>query len=105
MLLESYWITKNATQNILPRRSPMKRYSLLGSGSSLILSMLLLLFVCSITAVSQQGTASVRGIVKDPQGNVIAGATVTLTNLGTTGARTTTTSESGAYSFDFIQVG
>ena len=83
----------------------MKRYSLLGSGSSLILSMLLLLFVCSITAVSQQGTASVRGIVKDPQGNVIAGATVTLTNLGTTGARTTTTSESGAYSFDFIQVG
>jgi len=77
----------------------------MGSGSALILSTLLLLVVCSITALSQQGTGAVRGIVKDPQGNVIAGATVTLTNLGTSVSRTTTTSESGAYSFDFIQVG
>ncbi len=83
----------------------MKRHSLLGSGSTLILSALLLLFVCSITAVSQQGTGAVRGIVKDQQGNVIAGASVTLTNSGTSVSRTTTTNESGAYSFDFIQVG
>ena len=83
----------------------MKRHSLLGSGSTLILSALFLLFVCSITAVSQQGTGAVRGIVTDPQGNVIAGASVKLTNLGTSVSRTTTSSESGAYSFDFIQVG
>ncbi len=82
----------------------MKRHSLLGSRSLSILSALLLLVVCSVTAISQQGTA-VRGLVKDPQGNVIAGASVTLTNLGTNDSRTTTTSESGAYSFDFIQVG
>jgi len=82
----------------------MKRQNLLGSGSALILSTLLLV-VCSLTAIAQQGTSSVRGIVKDPQGNVVAGATVTLTNLGTNTSRTTTTTDSGAYSFDFIQVG
>jgi hypothetical protein len=83
----------------------MKRQSLLGSGSGLILGTLLLLVVCSITAIAQQGTSSVRGTVKDPQGNVVAGATVTLTNLGTSVSRTTTSSENGTYSFDFIQVG
>src|SRR5882724_8827133 len=83
----------------------MKRHNLLGSGSALILRTLLLLVVCSNTATAQQGTSSVRGVVKDPQGNVVAGATVTLTNLGTNVSRTTTTTESGAYSFDFIQVG
>ena len=82
----------------------MKRHSLLGSGSTLILTTLLVLLVCS-TAISQQGTGAVRGIVTDPQGNVIGGASVTLTNLGTSVSRTTTSSESGAYSFDFIQVG
>ena len=51
----------------------MKRHSLLGSGSTLILSTLLVLLVCS-NAISQQGTGAVRGVVKDPQGNVIAGA-------------------------------
>ncbi|HZE70320.1 MAG TPA: TonB-dependent receptor [Pyrinomonadaceae bacterium] len=83
----------------------MKRHSLLGSGSALILGALLVLFVCSISGISQQGTATLRGIVNDPQGNVVAGATVTLTNLGTNVSRTTTSSDTGAYSFDFIQVG
>ena len=83
----------------------MKRQSLLGSGSTLILSALLLLVVCSITAIAQQGTSTIRGVVKDPQSNVVAGASVTLTNLGTSVSRTTTSSESGTYSFDFIQVG
>jgi hypothetical protein len=83
----------------------MKRHRLLGSSSGSVLSLLFLLVVCSTTALSQQGTANVRGIVKDQQGNVVAGATVTLTNSGTSVSRTATSSENGAYSFDFIQVG
>ncbi len=82
----------------------MKRQSLLGSSSAVVLSALLLLVVCSITAVSQQGT-SLRGTVKDQQGNVVAGAAITLTSVGTGVSRTTTTNDSGTYSFDFIQVG
>jgi hypothetical protein len=83
----------------------MKRQSFLGSRTVSILSVLLLLLVSSITAFAQQGTSTVRGTVKDPQGNVIAGAAVTLTNLGTSVLRTTTSSENGTYSFDFVQVG
>ena len=82
----------------------MKRQTLLGSSAS-IMGALLLLVVCSMIAIAQQGTSSVRGVVKDQQGNVIAGASVTLTNLGTSVSRTTTSSENGSYSFDFIQVG
>lgn len=83
----------------------MKRYSLLGSGSPLILSTLLLLCVCSVTAVSQQGTSTVRGVVTDPQSNVVANATVTLINTATHTSRTATTNDGGAYSFDFVQAG
>jgi len=82
----------------------MKRQTLLGSSAS-IMGTLLLLVVCSMIAVAQQGSSSVRGVVKDQQGNVIAGASVTLTNMGTSVSRTTTSSENGSYSFDFIQVG
>jgi hypothetical protein len=83
----------------------MKRKNLLGGGSVSILGTLTLLAVYSIAAMAQQGTSTVRGVVKDPQGNVVPGAAVTLTNLGTNLSRTTTASDSGAYSFDFVQVG
>ena len=83
----------------------MKRKNLLGTYSVSILAALVILLVYSIVGVAQQGTSTVRGVVKDPQNNVVAGASVTLTNIGTNLSRTTTTNDSGAYSFDFIQVG
>src|SRR4029453_2554596 len=66
---------------------------------------LVLLTIYSTLVVAQQGTSTIRGVVKDPQGNVVPGAAVKLTNLGTNLSRTTTTSDTGAYSFDFVQVG
>ena len=72
----------------------MKRESFRGS-TALILSALLVVLVSSSAAFAQQGTSTIRGSVKDPQGNMVAGATVTLTNTGTTTSRQTTTSESG----------
>jgi hypothetical protein len=81
----------------------MKRKNLLGGVS--IFCALLLLAVHSTFVVGQQGTSTVRGLVKDPQGNVVPGASVKLTNLGTNLSRSTTTSDTGTYSFDFIQVG
>jgi len=83
----------------------MKRESFRGSATALILSALLVALVSSSVALAQQGTSSIRGTVKDPQGNVVAGATVTLSNLGTSASRSATTTESGVYGFEFVAVG
>ncbi|MGH9967173.1 MAG: TonB-dependent receptor [Pyrinomonadaceae bacterium] len=83
----------------------MKIQSFLGSRVGSILGALLLVVACSITAVTQQGTSTVRGTVKDPQGNVVSGATVTLTNSGNNVSRTATTTDSGGFVFEFVAVG
>jgi len=76
-------------------------------GSAGLLAGALLLLLCSFSnALAQTSTtSSVSGTVTDPQGNVVPGATVTLTNIGTNTARTQTTNQSGNYSFDLIQPG
>src|SRR3712207_4098677 len=52
------------------------------------------------TAFAQGSTsATVRGNVADPQGGVIPGATVTITNVGTRGVTSTVTDERGQYIF------
>src|SRR5712692_8093631 len=88
-----------------PLEGPMKRLHLLSNSISLTLSVIFLLSMSCISAFGQAGTSTIRGIVKDPQGNVVSGATVTLTNIGTTTSRTTTTSDLGAYAFEFVTVG
>lgn len=55
------------------------------------LSATLLVGVFALTAFAQGGTSAVRGTVKDPQGNVVAGANVKLINVTTNAERTTTT--------------
>jgi hypothetical protein len=61
------------------------------------------LLVCG--SVFAQGTTSIRGTVKDPQGNVIAGATVTARDLATNSTRSTTTADNGTYNFELINSG
>lgn len=51
---------------------------------------------------AQTGTSSVSGTVTDAQGNVLTGATVTLTNPDKNFSRTQTTNESGSYSFNAV---
>src|SRR5207244_8088106 len=77
---------------------PMKSYSLLRSRIVFAASTLLVVLLFSASAFAQQGTSSVRGVVSDPQGNVVAGATVTLINPGTSASRATTTNDIGTYS-------
>ena len=82
----------------------MKRHSLLKSTIVVaFVTVVLLLFAGS--TFGQAGTSTIRGIVADPQGNVVAGATVTLINPDTNASRTTTTGENGAYSFELVAVG
>ena len=63
------------------------------------------LTLLTINAYAQSGGSTVRGTVKDPQGNVIAGATVNLTNPEKHFSRTQTTNQEGVYLFTAIPPG
>ena len=56
-------------------------------------------------AYAQQATAQLAGTVKDPSGAVIAGALVTLRNVGTNIARTNKTGKEGDYLFALLPIG
>ena len=74
--------------------------------SGLNASVLLALLLLAVSLVPAQVSSSrVTGIVTDKTGAVVAGAKVTLTNEGTRGTFVTTSSSSGTYVFDAIQIG
>jgi len=76
----------------------MKRISLL-LAASFVLALL------ATASLAQTGSSSVRGSVQDPQGNVVVGATVTLSNPETNFTRTATTGDSGQFTFESISPG
>ncbi len=54
---------------------------------------------------AQTSRGTVGGIVTDPAGAVIPGASVTLTNVETNVSRTAATNDEGAYRFDAVELG
>ncbi len=84
----------------------MKSKSFTSSRFMLSLGAVFVLTLFCVSAFGQgQGYSSIRGSIKDPQGSVVAGAAVTLTNPVTNFTRTTTSNESGQYAFESIQPG
>src|SRR5215217_7757732 len=68
--------------------------------------LLLGLSLSAIPAAAQDITGSIVGIVKDPSGAVVPGATVTVKDMGKDiVVRTVTTNEEGAYSVPLLQIG
>jgi hypothetical protein len=70
--------------------------------------LLLITFLLSTLQVysqAQANAADLRGIVRDPQGAAISGATVTVLNPSINLTRTTTTNEDGLYQFVQLQPG
>jgi len=61
--------------------------------------------ILAMAAFAQSDNASISGIVKDPSGAVVTGATVTVTNESIGFERKTTTNESGFYTVPNIQPG
>lgn len=57
------------------------------------------------TARAQNTTGDILGTVTDPSGNVLAGATVTVTNTGTNVARTAAATTNGDFVFNLLQPG
>ena len=68
--------------------------------ASLLVSLLL-----AAGVYAQAGRSTIQGTVKDPQGNVVAGATVNLTNQEKNFTRTQTTNQEGGYVFTSIPPG
>jgi Carboxypeptidase regulatory-like domain/TonB dependent receptor/TonB-dependent Receptor Plug Domain len=70
------------------------------------LAALLLMFAgASLVQAQSATTGALTGVITDPSGGVIAGATVTATSLGTGQSRTTTTDSNGSYRFSLLQAG
>src|ERR1044072_3802999 len=69
---------------------------------SLSLAALLVMMLFAVTSFAQAGGTTVRGTVKDPQGNLVSGATVTLTDPGRNFTRTQQTNQDDAYVFNRI---
>src|SRR4051794_35677098 len=61
----------------------------------LLISLICLLCIPTMSQTASTGTVS--GVVTDPSGAVITGATITLTDVTTHDKRTTTTNDSGRY--------
>src|SRR6185369_14597068 len=72
---------------------------------SIPLASLLVLLLLAMPAFAQSGGTTVRGTVKDPQGNLVKGATVTITDPARNFTRTQSTNEDGAYVFTAVPPG
>src|SRR5688572_22899763 len=72
---------------------------------SLSLTSVLVLILLATSSYAQSGGSTVRGTVKDPNGNVVSGASVTLTDPEKNFTRTQPTNEDGAYVFNAIPPG
>src|SRR5713101_5446163 len=70
-----------------------------------ILAALILSMFCAVTTKGQTGTSNITGTVRDTNGAVVPGATVTAKNEATGVTSTQTTTDSGLYSFASLPVG
>src|SRR5438477_5855952 len=76
---------------------------------SLLVALVLLVVVSGINPISVRAqtvsSGSITGQVLDPQGAIVAGADVTLTDTSTKSAQTTTTNDAGRYNFPVVNPG
>src|SRR5438067_4689187 len=73
--------------------------------TSLIIGVVFVMFVACFTMFGQSGTSTIRGTVTDPQGNVVAGASVTLSNAEKSFSRAVVTNSEGGYVFSLVPPG
>ena len=70
-----------------------------------IASLSLLMFGWSATGVAQSNSGSLTGIVRDERGAVVPGATVRVTNVGTSATEIVTTDRDGRYEVPVLPTG
>jgi hypothetical protein len=70
------------------------------SRSTVVIFLLVIVFCAA--ALAQTGTSEIRGTVVDPQGRVVSGADIKITNMETGAVRTSKSTETGVYVFDLL---
>ena len=70
-----------------------------------IVLLALLALTLTVAAQGQEFRGSLTGRVTDPNGAIVAGATVTIKNIGTNGENTVTTNDDGSFTFPLLQPG
>jgi hypothetical protein len=60
---------------------------------------LFVIAICTVASLAQAGTSGVSGTIRDTNGAVVAGATLKITNVGTSAERTTVSDGNGVYTF------
>src|SRR5258707_7817734 len=66
------------------------------------IQILAVVLLCTLTALGQTNKGGITGTVTDPNGGLVPGATVIITNLGTNQSQTVTTSDSGSFSISSL---
>src|SRR5688572_5090951 len=84
------------------REEAMRMKKLFASGLSLMIAVLFVVALGSSSASAQTGSGSIRGTVKDPQGNTVAGAKITLRNDEKNFSRDQVTDNDGNYTFTSV---
>ena len=69
-----------------------------------VLALALVCFLCGTYAWPQAGTGALTGMVTDPTGAIIVGATVELTNPDVGATRSTVTTSGGIYRFTALPI-
>jgi Carboxypeptidase regulatory-like domain len=95
----------NGSQRIPPAFQQSCRSRWPRSAGAVATATLLLLAWCATPALAQFERGQISGVVKDQQGATVPGATVTATNTQTQTPRSTTTDESGFYTFPNLTPG
>jgi carboxypeptidase family protein len=72
---------------------------------SFSVALFLVLLLCAVNSFAQAGGTTVRGTVQDPNGNLVKGATVTLTDPSRNFTRTQQTNDDGQYVFSAVPPG
>src|SRR5688572_13175498 len=80
----------------------MRRLELFAWPMRAILGALVFMLLIYGNAAAQSGTAAVRGTVLDPQGNAVAGASITISDATRNFSRTQTTNADGGYNFTLL---
>src|ERR1700753_3963281 len=63
----------------------------------------MLVLLAGLQSFAQTATGSIVGVVKDPSGNILPNAQITLTDVGTSETSHTTSNDSGYYSFTTLR--
>ncbi|HXF13103.1 MAG TPA: TonB-dependent receptor [Terriglobales bacterium] len=83
----------------------MKRVGISSCTLKAVLAMLVTAVLLATVAQAQVDTGSITGTITDPSGAVVNGAKVTLTNVGTGIALSTTTGGDGVFKFSPVRIG